>query len=214
MANQPSFVALDYTAGLNIADGYLHAFVSNYRTKNSVGIFLIGHALELYSKSLYCFLEGNFPKKSHSILEILNSISTTKKTPALINLINEIKQASEFSFIDLIYKGHLADLKYINMKHNNIPELSFMDYTIFDNKLAILQRHLHVIFNILNKTIDNSGLLKLFIDDFHIRVEKAKNGLFENLYVGDSEIIVFLKKCFDINYQPITYSNFFGSITY
>ena len=61
------YVADNWEDGLNIADGYLEAFIERYRKKDGVGIFLLGHSIELYVKCLYWKVCGHPKNKTHNI---------------------------------------------------------------------------------------------------------------------------------------------------
>lgn len=69
-----AYIAENWSSGVELADGYLTCFINQYRTKDSVSIFLLGHAIELYVKSLYLKYYGDPSKNTYNIKSILEKL--------------------------------------------------------------------------------------------------------------------------------------------
>lgn len=202
--SEVGFVAEDWDAGANLADNYLSIFVERISHGDSVQIFLLGHALELYVKTLYWKINGApYPKNTHKIIDVLKKLNLD----CLNKYMDEyVDKADKYSAMDLIFNGHLADLKYLNMKHNNLPQLS--THFLTPQNALIFFKFLSLIFQLLEKTKINSPHLQRVLNNID---EKLKN---ENVLIVEMQIAGLLKMALDVNYNPQKIQTWAGEINY
>lgn len=190
--SEVGFVAEDWGAGLNLADNYLSIFIERIRIGDSVQIFLLGHALELYIKTLYWKIKNvPYPKNTHKIIDIIKTLN--------IECLNKyadrhIYKADKYSAIDLIFNGHLADLKYLNMKHNNLPQLT----THFLDTQTVIPffEFLMVIFQLLEKKKTNSHHLLRVLNKFEEENDAGRG------YMAEIAIAKMLKVVLGFDDKP------------
>lgn len=199
-----AYISENWNSGIFLADSYLLTFINGYRIKNAVGIFLLGHAIELYVKCLYWKIKGHHKEKNtHNIKKILEEL--VHYDNSLQGIIDDINTLN-IEQLNLIYNGHLSDLKYLNMNHNNISKKDIKEYAITLETVIIFFSHLYIIFNSLER---NEVNLRSLIDAIKENDKKIENGKF---YIADAEIFLCLKMILNPEYKYKIVKSFWGEV--